>query len=295
MQTDNIEQKIDKLWQLWGQLVTEDGEQSKPFKPQVYQSNRGRRQNRGSYQDRFRSNNAYMGHSAHNMNFRARTRYNVITEVVMVTMHEVIRGMAEIMVIIEGMVIEIKIMTGNRSRRLERQDRSRRNDRSVSNSRLRSGSRASTNRDRIRCFICREYDHFTRECPTRQESRETEEIQQMFNMDKDQTILQTPLIDAEEDKMTITLMEASDNLNLWGKDGSATFLPFCQKLGGNNNRIKNSRDSSRDGNCLMLQQTDFIYKEVELGSLINNKTIREELDPDIKLDQIDDNSEDKDP
>ena len=38
----------------------------------------------------------------------------------------------------------------------------------MSNSRLRSGSRASTNRDRIRCFECREYDHFMRKCPTRQ-------------------------------------------------------------------------------------------------------------------------------
>ena len=84
----------------------------------------------------------------------------------------------------------------------------------MSNSRLRSGSRASTNRDRIRCFECREYDHFARECPTRQESRETEQIQQMFNMDEDQTILQTTLTDTEEDKMTITLMEARDNSNL---------------------------------------------------------------------------------
>ena len=65
-----------------------------------------------------------------------------------------------------------------------------------------------------RCFECREYDHFARECPTRQENRDTEQIQQMFDMDEDQTILQTPLLDAEEDKMTITPMEARDNLNL---------------------------------------------------------------------------------
>ena len=32
-------------------------------------------------------------------------------------------------------------------------------DRSSRNSRLRSGSQASTNRDRIRCYNCREYDH----------------------------------------------------------------------------------------------------------------------------------------
>ena len=29
----------------------------------------------------------------------------------------------------------------------------------------RSGSRTSTNRDKIRCFKCREYDHFVNECP----------------------------------------------------------------------------------------------------------------------------------
>ena len=84
----------------------------------------------------------------------------------------------------------------------------------MSNSRLRSGSRASTNRDRIMCFECREYNHFVRECPTRQESRGTEQIQQMFNMDEDQTILQTPLMDTEEDEITITPTETRDDVNL---------------------------------------------------------------------------------
>ena len=45
----------------------------------------------------------------------------------------------------------------------------------------------------------------------------------------------------------------------------------------------------------MPQQTDFIYKQVELGSLINKETIREELDPEIELDKIDDNSGDENP
>ena len=31
--------------------------------------------------------------------------------------------------------------------------------------RSRSNSRVTTNRDRIRCFRCREYDHFANECP----------------------------------------------------------------------------------------------------------------------------------
>ena len=44
-------------------------------------------------------------------------------------------------------------------------------DRSFSNSRSRSGSRASTNRDRIRCYNCREYDHFVRDCPNSKEEQ----------------------------------------------------------------------------------------------------------------------------
>ena len=69
-------------------------------------------------------------------------------------------------------------------------------------------------------------------------------------------------------------------------------MPFCQKLGGNN-RIKDCRNGSRDANCLMPQQTDFLYKKVELGSLINKETIREELDPEIEIDKIDNNSGDE--
>ena len=89
-----------------------------------------------------------------------------------------------------------------------------RGSRSISNSRLRSGSRASTNRDKIGCFECREYDHFTRECLSRQANKEMEQIQQMFNMDKDQTILQTTLMDTDEEELTIMPLGARDNLNL---------------------------------------------------------------------------------
>ena len=37
--------------------------------------------------------------------------------------------------------------------------------RSDSSSRSQLNSRVSTNRDRVRCFKCREYDHFANECP----------------------------------------------------------------------------------------------------------------------------------
>ena len=79
------------------------------------------------------------------------------------------------------------------------------------------------------------------------------------------------------------------------EDSSATFLPFHQKLGGNNNIMKDSRNTHRCRDYLMLWQTDFVYKKVELGSLINKSTIKEELDTDIELDQMDDGSGDEHP
>ena len=39
-------------------------------------------------------------------------------------------------------------------------------NRSRTESRSRSSSRVSTNRSRIRCYKCREYDRFARECPS---------------------------------------------------------------------------------------------------------------------------------
>ena len=64
---------------------------------------------------------------------------------------------------------------------------------SKSNSRSRSGSRATTNRDRIGCYKCKEYDHFTKDCPTSREEKEIEQLQQMLNLQDEQTSL-TPSI-----------------------------------------------------------------------------------------------------
>ena len=44
---DNLEQKIDRLTLMMDKLVTEDEGHPKPFKPQMYQSNRGRNRDRG--------------------------------------------------------------------------------------------------------------------------------------------------------------------------------------------------------------------------------------------------------
>ena len=41
----------------------------------------------------------------------------------------------------------------------------------------------------IRCYKCREYDHFAKDCPTFKEEREIVQMQQMFNLDEGQTSL----------------------------------------------------------------------------------------------------------
>ena len=215
---DSREQKIDKLMVMVGKLVT-DGGQNKPFKPRVYQTNRGRGQircnfNQRRYQGRFRSNSVYRGNLRYNQDYTGRTRYNSSNrgsygyntggnQSYGRNNNNNRRGS-----------YRNQNYNGNRSRSFERQNRDRRNNRNTSNSRLRSGSRVSTNRDRIRCFECREYDHFTRECLTRQANRDVEQIQQMFNIDKDQTKLQTLLMGTDEDEQTLTPVGARDNLNL---------------------------------------------------------------------------------
>ena len=59
-----------------------------------------------------------------------------------------------------------------------------------------------------------------------------------------------------------------------GRNGPAIFVPISQGLGGSKSSIPRYRD------CLMPRQTNFIYKKVELGSLINKNTMKEELDAD---------------
>ena len=69
-------------------------------------------------------------------------------------------------------------------------------DRSSSSSRSRSGSRASTNRDRIRCYNGREYGHFARDCPNSREEGDLGQLQQMLNLEAEE---QTHLLSNRQD------------------------------------------------------------------------------------------------
>ena len=55
---------------------------------------------------------------------------------------------------------------------------------------------------------------FARDCPTTQADRENEQIQQMSNMDKDETLLQMPLMDVDQVRQSTSPTEARENLNL---------------------------------------------------------------------------------
>ena len=84
--------------------------------------------------------------------------------------------MGEIIVVIE---------LGDRNRSRDRNfTRNYGKNRSSDSSISRSGSRTNTNRDRIRCYECREYDHFARDCPNSREGRDLEHLQHMLNMEE---------------------------------------------------------------------------------------------------------------
>ena len=72
-------------------------------------------------------------------------------------------------------------------------------------------------------------------------------------------------------------------------------MPLSLKLGGNGKRTEIYKNDSIGKNCLTSKQTDYIYKNVELGSLIIKSTMKEEIDSDIELDRMGDNSGDENP
>ena len=174
---DELGDKIDKLTVVMSKLAAKDSHERKPFKPQIYKSRgQSRSYGQGGYQAR--SDNGNRGYSANNSsrqnyrgnrfrgNFRGYGRQNN---------RENYRNE--------------RYGNNNRDRNRSRERTITRSygngrDRSSSNDRSRSGSRASTNRDRIRCYACREYDHFVRDCPNSREERDLEQLQHMLNMEE---------------------------------------------------------------------------------------------------------------
>ena len=72
-------------------------------------------------------------------------------------------------------------------------------------------------------------------------------------------------------------------------------MPISHKAGGNDGRVGNVNNITQNVKCLMPKQMKYVYKKVELGSLINKETIKEEIDLDMELDRADNDSGDKNP
>ena len=66
-------------------------------------------------------------------------------------------------------------------------------------------------RDRIRYYKCREYDHFTKNCPTSREEKEIEQLQQMLNLEDEQTSLKSLVTNTQDN---FSRVNSEDNLRL---------------------------------------------------------------------------------
>ena len=72
-------------------------------------------------------------------------------------------------------------------------------------------------------------------------------------------------------------------------------MPLGLNVGGNNMKEQVNKNDSIDRNYLTSKQADYIYRKVELGSLINKNTMKEQIDPDIELDKMDNTRGDENP
>ena len=184
---DSLDDKIGKLTLIMSKLITQDNNQDKQFKLKIYQG-RQKGQSRNNYPDhtnhqiRYRSNSrdrrtSFRCRGQYGQNYRGRLCYinNYRNDY-----KDNFRGMQGY----RGQNFRGGYRRNYRNDNFERgRSRSRerqylgnfsRNDRSSSRSRWRL--RASLNRDRIRCFKCREYDHFAKECLNSHIEKEPEKV-----------------------------------------------------------------------------------------------------------------------
>ena len=174
---DELGDKIDKLTVMMSKLVAKDSYERKPFKPQVYKSRgRSRSHDRRVYQTRPNDRNRrYDVNNSTRQNYQGnRYRENFRRDYRQDSRERYRSDRSNSNYIIR-----------DRNRSRDRNfTRSYGRNRSSDSSRSRSGSRTNMNRDRIRCFECREYDHFARDCPNSREERDLEHLQHMLNMEE---------------------------------------------------------------------------------------------------------------
>ena len=146
--------KIDKMTALMDKMCLKLEERAMPYRPQVYQRRGRGRRGRGYNSSNWRGNRSFSRTRGYRGYDRNRSPYRGGT-----FGRGRFRGREN-----------ANTNNGSRYRedrrpRRQSRPRERQETRSPSSSRSRSSSRTTTNRDRVRCFRCREYDHYARECP----------------------------------------------------------------------------------------------------------------------------------
>ena len=68
-----------------------------------------------------------------------------------------------------------------------------------------------------------------------------------------------------------------------GRDDATTFLPLDSRIGG-----QSRENHPTVGQYLTRYQTEYIYKKVEIGEIINAGTIQQEIEQEKQLNRMDD-------
>ena len=256
---EELGDKIDKLMVIIGKLAAKDSNGNRPFKSGIHKSRRPPppSQNRGhrSYQNRTRLTNR--SNSRDRGQFRQdRGQPSFEQSYRGSSFQDNTRGYCRPNSRVEYRNNNYRNSGYNRDRDKSRERSFSGNyggnrTRSTSNSRSRSGSRANTNRDRIRCYSCREYNHFARHCPTSREERDIDQLQQMLNLEEEE---KTHLLTSTQSNPVENPINKSFKLTN-GRDGTTAFFPFDSKIGG---QINHGR--SIVGQFITREQASYIYK-----------------------------------
>ena len=108
----------------------------------------------------------------------------------------------------------------------------------------------------------------------------------MFNLDEEQTALKTLATDTYDSLYCVNSLEEEQSEQLKfieGKNSPTTFLPLNANIGG-----QSKPNRSRECRYLTEEQARHTYIKVELGTIININTIKQEIDQDQELNKLDD-------